>query len=61
MQDYKPKSFWQKPEGVVGAIFLVGVVGGLGYLLATIVYPDIVDSYNQIMFFAAGMSTGQIT
>ncbi|MEM6964139.1 MAG: hypothetical protein AAF573_05185 [Bacteroidota bacterium] len=35
MQDFKPKSFWQKPEGVTGAIFLTAIIGGLGYLLAT--------------------------
>ena len=35
MQDFKPKSFWQKPEGVTGAIFMTAIIGGLGYLLAT--------------------------
>ncbi len=35
MHDYKPKSFWQKPEGVTGAIFLTGLVAGIGFLLAT--------------------------
>ncbi len=35
MQDFKPKSFWKKPEGVTGAIFLTAIVGGLGYLIAT--------------------------
>ena len=35
MQDFKPKSFWQKPEGVTGAIFLAAIVGGVGYLLVT--------------------------
>ncbi|MBP6396653.1 MAG: hypothetical protein KA340_02145 [Saprospiraceae bacterium] len=30
---FKPKSFWQKPEGVTGALFLTGVLGGLGYVL----------------------------
>jgi len=35
MQDFKPKSFWQKPEGVTGAIFLTAIIGGLGYVIAT--------------------------
>lgn len=35
MQDFKPKSFWKKPEGVTGAVFMVGLIGGLGYLIAT--------------------------
>ena len=29
----KPKSFWKKPEGVTGLIFMIGVIGGGGYLL----------------------------
>ena len=31
--DFKPKSFWQKPEGVTGAIFLGSIVFGIGWLL----------------------------
>jgi len=31
----KPKTFWQKPEGVTGAIFLLGLLAGGGYLIAT--------------------------
>ncbi|MDX1478929.1 MAG: hypothetical protein R3301_14550 [Saprospiraceae bacterium] len=32
----KPKkSFWQRPEGVTGAIFLIAILAGLGYLLVT--------------------------
>ena len=33
MEDFKPKSFWQRPEGVTGAVFLGGLVLGGGYLL----------------------------
>jgi hypothetical protein len=31
--DFKPKSFWEKPEGVTGMIFMAGIVLGGGYLL----------------------------
>ena len=31
--DFKPKSFWQKPEGTTGALFLAAIIGGLGFLL----------------------------
>jgi len=31
--EFKPKSFWQKPEGTTGALFLIGILGGIGYLL----------------------------
>lgn len=29
----KTKSFWSKPEGKTGTLFLAGILGGLGYLL----------------------------
>ena len=29
------KSFWQRPEGVTGAIFLLGIAAGIGYLIST--------------------------
>lgn len=45
MRDYKPKSFWQKPEGVTGAIFLIGLIGGLGFLLVT--SPGIIAAILQ--------------
>ncbi|MCC6723892.1 MAG: hypothetical protein IT258_05240 [Saprospiraceae bacterium] len=32
---YEKKSFWKRPEGVTGAIFLTAVLGGLGFLIAT--------------------------
>lgn len=31
--DAKPKSFWKRPEGTTGAIFMLGILGGLGYLI----------------------------
>ena len=31
--DFKPKTFWQRPEGVTGTIFLIGILTGAGYLL----------------------------
>ncbi len=33
MQEFKPKSFWQRPEGITGAIFMGGIVLGGGFLL----------------------------
>ena len=33
MAEFKPKSFWQRPEGVTGAIFLGALILGGGYLL----------------------------
>jgi len=31
--DFKPKSFWSRPEGTTGALFLLGIIGGAGFLL----------------------------
>ncbi len=31
----KPKSFWQRPEGVTGLLFLVALVGVLGFVAVT--------------------------
>jgi hypothetical protein len=33
VQEFKPKSFWQRPEGVTGTIFLAAALGAGGYLL----------------------------
>lgn len=35
MTEFKPKTFWQKPEGVTGALFLAALVFGGGYFLVT--------------------------
>lgn len=34
-KEFKPKSFWKRPEGTLGAIVLLALVGGAGYLLFT--------------------------
>lgn len=31
--EFKPKTFWQKPEGTTGALFLAAIIGGIGFLL----------------------------
>ncbi len=33
LQEFKPKSFWSRPEGITGTIFLLGLLGAGGYLL----------------------------
>lgn len=53
-----PKSFWQKPEGVTGFIFMAGIVIGGGYLLYKLL-PYIVSILQNtvhavILFVALG-------
>ena len=31
--NFRPKSFWEKPEGITGLLFMAGIVLGGGYLL----------------------------
>jgi hypothetical protein len=35
MSEIKPKSFWKKPEGVTGGLFITAFILGIGYLAAT--------------------------
>jgi peptidyl-tRNA hydrolase len=35
MEEVKPKSFWKRPEGVTGMIFLAALIIGGGFLLVT--------------------------
>ncbi len=31
--DSKPRSFWKRPEGTTGALFMIAILAGLGYLI----------------------------
>ncbi len=49
----KQKSFWQRPEGIAGALFLIGVALGTGMLLNTILPTLLVLAGNTL--YLAGM------
>lgn len=53
MQEFKPKSFWQRPEGITGLIFLIAVVAGGGFLLYSILPTLLVLAQNTL--YLAGM------
>ena len=36
LKELKPKSFWQRPEGATGLIFLLAMIAGGGYLLSKV-------------------------
>ena len=47
-KEYKPKSFWQKPEGVTGALFMGGLLIGGGYLLVRSL-PLLIGLLNNVL------------
>lgn len=47
----RPKSFWKRPEGVTGAIFLVALLAGAGYLIAANI-GAIVGFMSNVLFLA---------
>ena len=49
--NYKPKSFWQRPEGVTGALFLGGLLLGGGFLLFGVL-PAIVGLASSMLGLA---------
>ncbi len=50
-KEFKSKSFWQRPEGVTGMIFLAGLVIGGGYLLS-IALPTIIALTQNILYLS---------
>ena len=36
-EEFKPKSFWRKPEGFTGALFLLGLILGAGFLITAFI------------------------
>lgn len=48
---YKSKSFWKKPEGVAGAVFLAGIIAGGGYLLY-MALPYLITLAGNILYLS---------
>lgn len=46
------KSFWQRPEGIPGAIILIGIVGGIGYLLMKWM-PTLIQLAENVLYLGA--------
>ncbi len=49
--DFKQKSFWEKPEGVTGMIFLVASIFGIGYVLFSLL-PFIITLLANTIYAA---------
>ena len=50
-KETKEKSFWERPEGVTGMIFLAGLIIGGGYLLYTIL-PVLIGLAGNILYLS---------
>ncbi len=48
LKDYKPKTFWQRPEGVTGLLFLAGLTVGGGILLFSVLPALILLAQNTL-------------
>ena len=49
--DFKPKTFWQRPEGVTGMIFMTGILIGGGYLFYKIL-PTLITLAANTLYLA---------
>ena len=49
--EFKKKSFWQKPEGVTGTIFLAALILGGGYLIA-VGLPTLIALVSNTLYLA---------
>jgi predicted nucleic acid-binding Zn-ribbon protein len=47
-----PKSFWRRPEGVTGTLFLLGILAGAGFLLY-LWLPVLLDLAKNTLYLAA--------
>ena len=51
--DFQPKSFWKRPEGVTGILFMVAIAVGGGFLLFNFI-PYLI-SLTENLFYLSGM------
>ena len=55
--DGKPKSFWKRPEGLVGAIFLIAILAGLGILFVSYL-PLLVELAKNVLYLTLMIIAG---
>lgn len=51
MEDYNPKSFWQRPEGKTGLLFFLLLIAGVGYLLYQVL-PILVGLVSNVLYLS---------
>jgi hypothetical protein len=47
----KPKSFWQRPEGMTGTLFLLGLIAGGGYILYKAL-PTLIGLASNLLYLS---------
>jgi hypothetical protein len=47
----KPKSFWKRPEGVTGTIFLIAILAALGFVLVNAL-PTLIALASNVLYLA---------
>ncbi len=52
MANFEPKSYWQKPEGVTGLLFMAGLALGGGYLLYKTL-PILISLASNLLYLSA--------
>ena len=52
LQNYQPKTFWQRPEGTTGMLFMLGGVAAVGYALYYLLPPINQILQNTVQFVA---------
>ncbi len=60
MSEFKPKSFWQRPEGITGLIFLSALVVGGGLLLAKYIGALVLFASNTLNLAILLLALGAI-
>ena len=60
MTEQKTKSFWSRPEGVTGALFLAAMIFGVGYLAVTSLAAIIAFAMTTMGAFISLMVLGTI-
>ena len=51
MQNFKPKSFWQRPEGVTGVLFLGSILAAAGYVFVNYL-PTIMQLAENTLYLS---------
>jgi len=55
----QPKSFWKRPEGVTGTIFLLAILAGLGFLAVSLPWPLILQNTLYMVLTVVALAASQ--